>query len=312
VDLFHDVNGADFVGSGTTNKMPHNGVDEGGDDRIRGGGGHDSIHAGFGDDLVNGDSGGDLLFGDHGADVMWGGKGCDPLSDDPGDYDGSCVDPSAERGVDDTYLDYVFGGKGGTSASSVEGALGADIMDWHPRGAYPTGCVDARWPVTTGKGQNAVTTDPCEWFLLTATYDDLSGSGTEHPSHRNNQTHHGVDWMYGGWDRDIMQADMAGEGPNTGDRLLDWSGAYNLYSHCNPAYGGFNDVRQLSPAMLTFLQQWGYGVGLGQELADVTTAGTSAYEEVAITYQADLNQHGVGQAFPSTPGHFDQPNACIY
>jgi hypothetical protein len=64
--------------------------------------------------------------------------------------------------------------------------------------------------------------------------------------------------------------------------------------------------------MFTFLQQWGYGVGLGQVNADITTAGTSAYDEVAIVYQADLNAHGVGQAYPSTPGHFDDPNACSY
>jgi hypothetical protein len=166
--------------------------------------------------------------------------------------------------------------------------------------------------VTTGNGKNAVTVDPCDWFLMTNTYNDPPNSPSTDPTHSDNQTHHGVDWMYGGWDRDIMQADMADEGPNTGDRLLDWSGAYNLYSHCNASYGGFNDVRQLSPAMLTFLQGWGYGVGLGQVKADITTAGTSAYEEVAIVYQADLNDHGVGPAFPTTPGHFDAPNACAY
>jgi hypothetical protein len=151
---------------------------------------------------------------------------------------------------------------------------------------------------------------------MTNTYNDTGNgdpaAGALHPSHADNQTHSGIDWMYGGWDRDVMQADQADEGPNTGDRLLDWVGAYNLYSHCNASYGGFNDVRQLSPAMLTFLQQWGYGTGLGQVNADITTAGTSAYDEVAIVYQADINQHGAGQAYPTTPGHFDAPNACAY
>jgi Ca2+-binding RTX toxin-like protein len=312
VDLYHDVNGDQFVGSGTGPKMPHNGAEEGGDDHIRGGGGHDSIHAGFGDDVVNTDSGGDIAFGDRGGDVMWGGKGCDPSSADADDFDGSCVDPSPVRGTNDKYLDYLFGGKGGTSADSLAGAVGSDITDWQPRGSYPGNCATGHWPVTTGNGKNAVTVDPCDWFLMTNTYNDPPNSPSTDPTHSDNQTHHGVDWMYGGWDRDIMQADMADEGPNTGDRLLDWSGAYNLYSHCNASYGGFNDVRQLSPAMLTFLQGWGYGVGLGQVKADITTAGTSAYEEVAIVYQADLNDHGVGPAFPTTPGHFDAPNACVY
>jgi len=64
---------------------------------------------------------------------------------------------------------------------------------------------------------------------------------------RNNQHHDGTDWMYGGWDRDVLQGDVAANGPNPGDRLIDWVGAYNLYTSCNAAYGGFNDVRQHSP-----------------------------------------------------------------
>jgi Ca2+-binding RTX toxin-like protein len=278
VDLFHDINGDAFVGTGATNKMVHNGIDEGGHDHIRGGGGHDSIHAGFGDDEANGDSGGDIVFGDDGADVLWGGKGCDPSSDDPNDYAFATSatvcsgDHSVDRGVNDFYVDYVFGGQGGTSTESVSGALGSDIIDWHPRGSYPSGCTTQHWPVTTGKNKNAVTLDPCHWFLMTGTYNDQPGSVTGDSSHADNQTHHGVDWIY----------------------------------------GGFNDVRQLSPAMLTFLQQWGYGVGLGQVNADITTQGTSAYDEVAIVYQADLNKHGVGPDYPSTPGHFDSPNACNY
>src|SRR5205807_2133075 len=128
---------------------------------------------------------------------------------------------------------------------------------------------------------------------------DVAGSPSTDPSHRDNQTHHGIDWMYGGWDRDVMQADMAGEGPNTGDRLLDWTGAYNLYSHCNPSYGGFNDVRQQSPAEQAFIQKWAFGVGIGQTFNDVTTAGTSAYDEVALVYVSDINGHGSGKDFPT-------------
>jgi hypothetical protein len=282
--------------------MPHNGIEEGGDDRIRGGGGHDTIHTGFGDDLANGDSGGDWIFGGRGADVMWGGKGCDPASAE--DFDGTCIDPSSERGVNDMYLDYLFGGKGGTSPESIAGAVGSDIMDWQPRESYPVHCTPNDWPSEPGTG---VIHDPCAWHLMTNTYNDV-----DQPAHVDNQTHHGVDWMYGGWDRDVMQADLANEGPNTGDRLLDWNGAYNLYTHCNPAYGGFNDVRQLSPSMLTFLQRWSYAVGNGQVATEVTTGGTSAYDEVAIVYQPDMKDHGAGSAFPTTPGHFDSPNACTY
>jgi Ca2+-binding RTX toxin-like protein len=306
-DLLHDIDGEAFVGSGTTNVMPHDGVNEGGIDHMRGGTGHDTMHGGQGDDVMNGDSGGDTLFGDDGADVIWGGKGCDPNSVE--DDDPNCgTDPSSFRGANDKFVDYTFGGKGGTSQTSLKGDAGADILDWQPRGSYPTNCSTDPWPQTLSK---TATVDPCDWFLMTNTYNDGSTPSTD-ASHRDNQTHSGIDWMYGGWDRDIMQADQADEGPNTGDRLLDWNGAYNLYSHCNPSYGGFNDVRQLSPAELTFIQQWSYGVGIGQKSSDVTTPGTSAYDEVAIVYQSDIKSHGAGADFPTTPGHFDAPNACSY
>lgn len=71
VDLLHDTDGTNWIGSSTAAPMPHNGMDEGGNDSIRGGLGNDTIHAGFGDDLANGDSGGDQVFGDDGADVLW-------------------------------------------------------------------------------------------------------------------------------------------------------------------------------------------------------------------------------------------------
>jgi len=288
--------------------MPYNGIAFGGNDRLRGGSGHDNLHAGVGDDLANGDSGGDTVFGDDGADVVWGGKGCDQAIDTPATSPdcnpGGVFDPAA-RGTNDRFLDYIFGGKGATSGPSVgpNGDLGADVMDWRPRGTYVpgTGCTTNPWPLTTGSGKNATTIDPCSWFEMT----DISDADDT-----NNQHHQGIDWQYGGWDRDILQADVADNGPNPGDRLLDWSGAYNLYTHCNAAYGGYNDVRQFSPDMQTFLQKWAYGVGAGQTFNDVVTAGTSAFIDLALVYQSDNNAHGTGPAFPSTPGHFDDPNAC--
>jgi hypothetical protein len=269
--------------------MPHDGVAEGGNDRMRGGDGNDALHGGHGDDLVNGDSGGDTVFGDDGADVLWGGKGgADPAN--PND-----------RGTKDALVDYVFGGSGATSGPSLDpktGVLGSDVIDWRPRGSYTpgVGCTTAAWPANIGT--NAV--DPCAWF-------EMTGMNDTNPA--NDQHHQGIDWIYGGMDRDVMQGDVADNGPNPGDRLLDWNGAFNLYSHCNAAYGGFNDVRQHSPAMQSFLQRWSYSVGAGQTASDVTTSGTSAYDELALVYPGD-SQHGSGSAYPSTPGHFDDPNAC--
>ena len=116
--------------------------------------------------------------------------------------------------------------------------------------------------------------------------------------------------MYGGWDRDVMQGDVAQNGPNPGDRELDWTGSYNLYTHCNSAYGGYNDVRQHSPDMQQFLFNVSYGDGAGQGANDVSTSGTSAFRELAFVYPGTDNDHSAGPAYPSTPGHFDDPNAC--
>jgi Ca2+-binding RTX toxin-like protein len=312
-DLLHDVDGDAFVGTSGSAAMPHPGLNEGGDDRIRGGTGHDSVHAGFGDDLANGDSGGDWVFGDDGSDVLWGGKGCDQSVDTPASapycYPGGVFDPAPHNSAGETIplvTDYVLGGKGGTSQSSLQGVNGSDILDWRPRGTYVagTGCTANQWPVdlaTGGKKGTITTVDPCTWFEMTDIHDaDVN----------NNQHHQGVDWQYGGWDRDVLQGDVADNGPNEGDRLLDWNGAYNLYTHCNSAYGGYNDIRQHSPTWQSFLQQWAYALGAGQEQVDASAAGRSAFVELALVFPGADNAHGSGSAFPSTPGHFDNPNAC--
>ncbi|MCW2600804.1 MAG: toxins and related Ca2+-binding protein-like protein [Frankiales bacterium] len=295
VDLQHDVNGDAFLGSSTSAAMAHRGDLEGGDDQIRGRAGHDSIHGGFGDDLANGDSGGDTVYGDDGADVLWGGKG----SDDP-------ANPN-DRGVGDSLVDYIFGGKGGDAGATKKNTAGADILDWRPRGTYsatspgPTTCSPTSIPLDSGTTKAPVTVDPCSWFVMT----DIIGSDLT-----NDQHHQGIDWIYGGWDRDVLQGDVADNGPNLGDRLLDWNGTYNLYTHCNAAYGGYNDVRQHSPAMQDFLQRFAWTTGAGQVSGDVTSGTTSAFDELALAYPGTDNSHASGSAFPTTPGHFDNPNAC--
>lgn len=302
VDLRHDVDGDAFVGSPTSAAMPHNGMDEGGIDQIRGGAGNDNIHAGFGDDLANGDSGGDQVFGGDGADVLWGGKGCDPvLNAATPDCLAGGVFSAESRGTNDRFVDHVFGGVGATSGPSIAGALGSDVVDFNPRGAYPNNCAAGAWPASLGQA----TVDPCSWFLMTDKADDASPGGLA-----NNQHHDGTDWIYGGWDRDVLQADRAQNGPNPGDRLFDWNGTYNLFTHCNASYGGFNDIRQHSPALNDFLTKLAWGSGAGQTAADATTQGTSAFRELAFVYPSDNGGHGSGPAFPTTPGHFDDPVSC--
>ncbi len=273
-DLLKDGDG-DMDGDGDPVEKP--GLRHGGSDYMRGGPDHDSMHGAFGDDLMNGDEFGDILYGDDGSDVMWGGRG----SSDPGNADA--------RGDNDQFVDYLFGGHGGDPAKN-QGIItgGADILDYRPR------------PGTNPLAPTEGSPDPIEWFRITNTDDD-----TPSPSTRFNNNHHqGIDWIYGGWDRDVLQANVADNGPNPGDRLMDWNGAYNLYTHCNAAYGGYNDIRAHSPTMQNFLQQFAYATGAGASLEEVRTPGTSAYRELALVYPEDGKLNS-GKAYPTTPGHFE-------
>ncbi|MER7475696.1 hypothetical protein ABT351_34095, partial [Micromonospora sp. NPDC000018] len=296
VDLLHDTDGDAWIGSSTSAPMPHSGLTAGAGDVVRGGPGADNIHTGFGDDIANGDSGGDQLFGSEGSDVLWGGKGCDPVLDATNaqcQVDG--VFSAAARGDHDQYVDHLFGGAGATSGPAVTAVLSSDLLDFRPRGSYPDNCAAGAWPVDLAAG----TVDPCRWFEMTGLDNDVVA---------DNQHHHGTDWMYGGWDRDVLQGDVTANGPNNGDRMFDWNGAYNLFTHCNSAYGGFNDVRQHSPAMQEFLTRLAWASGAGRSPTDVTTAGTSAFLELSYVYPRDNREQGAGVAFPGTPGHFDQPS----
>ncbi len=270
-DLLHDADGDAWVSAA----MPYDGFAKGGDDRMRGGPGRDSMHGGAGDDLINGDSGGDEVFGDDGADVVWGGKGCDPVLDaaTADCLGGGAFDPAA-RGTGDRFVDHVFGG------------AGADLLDYNPRGSYPDECAPGRMP----DGELTTVVDPCLWFRMT---------GKDNASPADDQHHQGVDWQYGGADRDVLQGDRTANGPNPGDKMIDWNGSFNLYTHCGPANGGHNIVRQHSPAMRDFLAKVAWGAGAGRSAGDASGA-----RELAIP--ANDN----GSPYPTSPGHFDSPVAC--
>ncbi len=186
-------------------------------------------------------------------------------------------------------VDSLFGGNGGLVKN---GSGTPELLDYRPRGSYPGNCAPGT-ATSAGGGSNV---DPCSWFEMT---------GTDVADVAAHQHHQGTDWMYGGWDRDVMEGDVTGNGPNNGDRMIDWPGAFNLFLGCNSAYGGFNDVRELSPQMQNFLQEWAYGAGAGPTLADVTTKARSGYTELGMVYTSDMSSN-VGPAYPTTPGHFEQ------
>ena len=166
---------------------------------------------------------------------------------------------------------------------------GADVLDYKPRLASenPSGVAD-----------------PAAWFSVTGPYDDGANGGATTSQH-----HHGTDWMYGGWDRDVMGGNVTEPGPNLGDRMWDWTGAFNLFTHCAPDYGGYNDIRARSPQMELFLEYLAFDSGVGISLADVQSEGSSAYAELGLVYKKD-NKGNNGKAYPTTPGHFEQPAGC--
>ncbi|MDO8145653.1 calcium-binding protein [Isoptericola sp. 178] len=284
VDLFSDVEDRAWVDTADA-PMPHPGETVGGADRIRGGADRDVVFGAAGDDLANGDDGGDSVFGGADSDVLWGGRGL--------------ADGSPDRGDEDQYVDLVFGGES-VPGSGTDSVVGADILDWKPRGSVDDPGVTCTL-ADTPQGTLGEVVDPCAWFTMTNTDD---GDVT------NDQHHHGTDWIYGGRDRDVMQGNESANGPSDqDDRLIDWNGAFNLYSHCNAAYGGWNDIRQHSPSMKAFLQGVAYGAGAGRTPDEAADDGTSAYLELAIVEPGE-KEHGSGSAFPTTPGHFDSPAAC--
>lgn len=289
VNLYSDVPGS--VGaqrpSVSGRGLASSAMANGGNDTLRGGPGHDSIHGAGGDDILNGDTGGDYIFGGHGADALWGGRGSTALSEE------GLRQPASATDFDDRWVDYLFGGRGGT-ATSANGLFtgGADVLDFRPRLNY------------TDPKKGTTATDPAVWHENVSAY--TSRHGVQQEQYR--QHHHGIDWIYGGWDRDVMQANAAGQGPNDRDRLVDWAGAYNLYTHCEPDYGGYNDIHTVSPQMLDVWQRLAYASGAGESLANVKTAAASGFDELALVYNADV-KHNTGQAYPTTPGNFTQ-TAC--
>lgn len=241
-------------------------------------GGGDFMKGGPDRDSMHGAFGDDLMNGDSGGDLVFGDDGADALW---GGRGGDDPNNAADRGVNDSLVDVVFGGRGGDPAND-QGLVtgGADVIDYRPRAGV----------------------DPEPWFEITGTRATDTLDDRQH--------HQGIDWQYGGWDRDVMQGDVTANGPNDGDRMLDWVGAYNLYTGCNPAYGGYNDVRQHSPHMQDFLERLAWASGVGTSLADVRNPASSAYRELAMVYVKDISPENSGKAYPTTPGHFDQ-NSCL-
>ena len=184
--------------------------------------------------------GNDVLLGGLGNDVTHGGAGDDQMWGNRS-FDANLVptketSPTGISGLDD---DVLFGGHG---ADRVWGGWQHDRM-------------------YGGHGDDRLD-------LVTSLNGVVSGDKTV--------DFKGIDYMYGGWGQDGMQADVSKPSPsNQTDKMVDGTGAYNGYFVCEGAYGGNSVMRLLSPAMETLLAA-GRGrrrAGLGHHVEDVGLVG---------------------------------------
>jgi hypothetical protein len=211
--------------------------------------------------------GNDVMQGGDDGDRMSGGAGYDLMNGNAGDDNifGDDGDDAVWGGTGD---DHTYGGygPGGTKPPDGLDELYGDYLDVQPRLIAPV--------------------DPSAWFLVAPNSDSLQG----------------FDIVWGGWGRDAMQADVGGPGPQPGDRLIDWTGAYNIYFTCPGAYGEGVATRLLSPDMILYLQEQ----ALGDGAFEPTTANSSGFDELAMIFTGDV-RHNSGRAYPDTPGHFYCP-----
>jgi Ca2+-binding RTX toxin-like protein len=203
-----------------------------------------------------------FLTGQNGgeADVARGGEGHDSIHMGPGDDLASGGNgPDAVFGGDDA--DTLWGSG---DDDHLYGGYGDDYLDVEPR-----------------PQMNSAPSDLPSWFEI--------GVGS----------YLGVDIVHGGWDRDALQANVGGPGPQPGDRLIDWVGAYDVFYVCPGAYGEGYITRANSPSVEEFLRALSSDDGA---LAP-RTAGSSGYRELAYVLPNE-SRYNASPPHPDHPGHF--------
>jgi Ca2+-binding RTX toxin-like protein len=233
---------------------------QGGEDIIIGGDGSDWVHAGPGVDIVQGDDGRDVE-----ENIVVG----DPAQS-------SIVDPFPTTSDEDRLFgddgdDVMWGGRG---HDHLWGGRGEDDLDVRPR---PEQIIPVQ-----GNKEAKFAPDPPPWFTWGFP-----------------ENYHDIDYAHGGWDADVLQANVGDEGPVEGDRLIDWVGNFNAYLLCPGLFGEFVVTRDLSPSMIGFLQDLGTGDGA----VATSTSGTSGHREVAIVFTPDIRFNN-NPPHPDNVGHF--------
>jgi Ca2+-binding RTX toxin-like protein len=223
-------------------------------------------------DVAGAGGGADTMLGNEGNDKMHGGPGPD-LMQGNGDTPNP-ANASTPPG------DFLFGGDGddalwgGRGHDHLFGGWGNDFHDVAPR----------PYMDLNGDTVSDVPQDLPVWFEL---------AGVEH-----NQ---GLDFTWGGRDKDAHQASFGRPGPRPGDRLIDAVGNTNIFYTCPGAYGeGVINRDELMPDMRLFLQELAAGDGAVETLDPNSSGG----RELSILYPGDESGN---PPYPGSPGHFTCP-----
>ncbi len=203
--------------------------------------------------------------GGAGDDVMYGGEGSDAM------HGGAGKDIMNGNGGDDRLF-------GGDDSDAVWGGPDHDIMF----GGYGNDYLDVLPRLERTIKKVFYPADPPTWFEA-AMVDNYQG----------------FDTMYGGWDRDWMQADVSAPGRVNGDRMIDWAGGFNAYFRCDGAYGAWVITRQHSPSLVEFLQKLAQGFGA----FNTTVVGSSGFRETAIVFPHEI-KFNANPPNPDNPAHF--------
>ncbi len=238
------------------------------------------------DTSSGGVGGNDILLGYDGRDTAFGGPGDDVIN---GDGDGTeefldAVNPEFSHITDvvpgTVDEDMLFGGDdddaiwGGRHNDIMYGGHGGDFLDVRPREETDNGRHGANFRI--------IPRDPPLWFAF-AFPENLQD----------------VDFMYGGWDADALQADQAANGPDPGDRMADWAGGYNVFYLCPAGYGDFTITRSGSPFVRSYLQDLAEAGGAFMAAQN----GESGFRDVGFVFPSERGQNSY-PPHPDHPGHF--------
>ena len=242
----------------------------------------------FDDTLTTAINGNDVMLGGDGDDWIHGGAGQDLMQ---GDGDGAGFTTGPLPGVE-YIVDPNTPASTSTACSVVTPTAPAPSIRCSAATVTPCGAAAA----TTTPTVAAATT--CSTSIPTRCSRRRGTAWAE----ADVESFHDIDIVYGGYDQDAMQANIADNGPVDGDRMFDWAGVYNIMYLCPATYGAYVTIRDQNPALIDYLLEQAATDGALSPAIKTSSGGN----EVAMVYKPDV-KFNTNPVYPGTPGHFFCP-----